>query len=342
MIYPKTQMKIKEYMHDDIFKGAVYAFIQKEDEEIKAIGLAQVVPFSKEMDRNLLFDVASLTKVICTTTVILQLVEEGVIELDDSLIHYLPSFQDSKVTIRHLLTHTSAIDSYIPQRDCLSAKELRQAFYQLKSTEKIGQEVVYTDTGMILLGFLLEEYFQEDLQIIFKKRVLQPLEMNDSTFGPVSPTKTVPTEMHPIRGLIHGEVHDPKAYTLGRHCGSAGLFANITDLLLFVHMLLKKGHLPNNDIFLKEETVKELLKDQTPTGNLNRSLGWDLKNDLKTKQPLLFHTGYTGTFMLIDVLNQEAFIFLSSRVHPEDNRDVYLEKRDQIVSTYLKEKAQLN
>ncbi|MDN6519133.1 MAG: serine hydrolase, partial [Enterococcus sp.] len=133
---------------------------------------------------------------------------------------------------------------------------------------------------------------------------------------------------------------DPKARVLAEHAGNAGLFTNLKDLSKFAKMYLNLGRV-RDMIYLHDKTVQELLKDQTPTGKGKRSIGWDLKVSPVDQSPLLFHTGYTGTFLLLDVVKKSAFIFLSNRVHPEDHRASYVAQRDEILSCYLNERARL-
>lgn len=337
-MFPKTQSYIKQLVAAQSLPGVSYAFIQGDQRETQTYGYAQLIPTKEKLTDQLLFDVASLTKVICTTSLILKLVEQEKIKIDDSLVMHLPEFADDKVTLRHLLTHTSDLNPYIKNRDQLSAVELKAALLKLQSGEARGEKVTYTDTGMLLLGFLIEKFYGKPVQYVFQTEVLEPLEMEHSGFPPLAPAQCVATENQPVRGLIRGEVHDPKAHTLGAHCGSAGLFTNVADLLPFVQMYLNKGKTESGELFLQEATIQTLLQDWTPTKAHARSLGWDLKSELKDQTPLLFHTGYTGTFLLIDIANQEAFIFLSNRVHPVDHREAYLKERDQLIEIFLKEK----
>ncbi len=336
-MYPNTSQLILTYLQARVYPGVSYAFIKKEKTEQATFGYAQLAP-QRLLTTSTLFDMASLTKVIATNSLILQLIESGHLKIDRPLQSYLPQFKDPIVTIRQLLTHTSAINPQIHNRNQLDQAALTRAILSLSSDRDIGQKVAYTDTGTILLGFLLEEIYAEPLHQLFQERVLEPLQMTQSTFTPTSPDVAA-TELDPTRGLICGQVHDPKAFTLGEHCGSAGLFSTIGDSLIFAKMMLAGGQTAKGESFLQDATVDSLFADWTPTGTLHRSLGWDLKETIDDHRPLLFHTGYTGTFMLLDREAQEAFIFLSNRVHPVDQRGDYLKKRDHILEVYLEEKA---
>lgn len=337
-MYPKTQKFIDTLLNDKTYPGANYGFIKNDQLKTYSIGHSQIVPDVELMTLNHLFDVASLTKVIGTTTLILQLWEKGDIDLNEPLNTYYPDFKNTKITILELLTHTSNVQSYIKNRDALSAVELKKALLTLQPGDLQGQEATYTDTGSLLLGFFLEDYYNDSIQSLIKTLVLQPLKMQYSTFSPSKHIPIAPTENHQTRGLIKGVVHDPKAFTLKEHCGSSGLFSSLNDCLIFCQMFLNYGQADGQASILKKETIQQLNRDWTNDQQFNRSLGWDLVSGKKNEPPLLYHTGYTGTFMLIDIFNQEAFVFLSNRVHPIDNRDDYLVKRNQLIAIYLDEK----
>ncbi|SJZ79546.1 CubicO group peptidase, beta-lactamase class C family [Pilibacter termitis] len=329
-MYERTNALIREQMQQGVFPGASWAFLDDEKEQKHVEGLAQVVPTKEILRENMLYDMASITKVVCTTSLILKLWEQGEIDLDVPFRRYYPSFLDEKVTVRHLLTHTSDINPWIENREKLSANELKEAFNFLKSGENVGEIVKYTDTGTILLGFLLENIFQMNVQSAFQQFVLDELEMNNSCFQPAPIELSVPTENHVTRGVIRGWTHDPKAFVLGESAGSAGLFSTLDDQIKFVRKVFFEQS------YLKPATIEKLLHDQTPSGTLARSLGWDLRQN-KQEEPVLFHTGFTGTFLLVDVRNQRAFIFLSNRVHPENHRQAYILSREELVAKYFEE-----
>lgn len=207
------------------------------------------------------------------------------------------------------------------------------ALYTLKPAAWLGKKVVYADIGLILLGQIIEAFYHRPVQAVITTEVLRPLGMKASNFTPEK-KRCVPTELTATRGLIQGEVHDPKAFILGEHCGSAGLFSNLTDLIKFAKWMLAPQTIPG---VLAPETVAMLYADHTPTHDLGRSLGWDLRYD-RSNTPCLYHTGFTGTFMLLDQKGKNALIVLSNRVHPSADNEAFLEWRDKIITTYLAEK----
>ena len=258
--YPKTQAKIQEYLKAKAFPGVCYAIIDQEKVIHKHFGYASVIPKKRVMTEDTLFDVASLTKVVCTTTMILKLMEQGVIEIDQPLKQYLPAFCDGSITLRHLLTHTADIVTYIPNRDQLNQQELMQSYLTLNAGDNLGKVVKYTDAGTILLGFMLEEIFQKPVTTIFKEEIFEPLQMTNSQFPPLNPQFSIAATEY----TLCGQTHDPKARVLAEHAGNAGLFTNLADLLKFTQMYLNEGRLPDGRTFLQRETIAQLYQEQTP------------------------------------------------------------------------------
>ena len=156
-MYPHTKQLILKKMEEGFYPGVAVAFIKENQVETFTAGFAQVVPEKQLMTEDLLFDAASLTKVVATTSLVLRLLEDGKIELDQPLHKYLPEFENQTITLRHLLTHTSDIKTWIPNRDELSQEELIAAYLKLEPGEQLGKEVKYTDAGTILLGLMLEK-----------------------------------------------------------------------------------------------------------------------------------------------------------------------------------------
>lgn len=326
-MYPKTQNLILEQWQEGVYPGVIYCLMDEDKEITHVLGNSISRPQPEKMTKNSLFDVASLTKVVCTTTVILSLLEDGKIQLDSPLQVYLPDFRNGDITLRHLLTHTSDIVSWIEHRDQLDKESLRQAYLQLSPGKNLGKKVKYTDSGMILLGFMIEEIFHRDVTDVFQSKVLMPLQMGHSFFSDVRSTGlAVGTQT----GLTRGLTHDPKARILAEHAANAGLFTTIDDLKNFVQMYFGQISL------LQRKTILSLLNNYVPASEGQRSLGWELKDH----QQVLFHTGYTGTFLAIDPLGKQAFIFLSNRIHPYDHRQSYIKHRDCLLKCYLSEKRE--
>ena len=326
-MFERTKKEIERFYHEGIYKGYITTFIDHEQLESIVQGEAAIYPEHEKLTKDHYFDLASLTKVIGTVSVYLRLLEQKRIQLDQKLVEYLPEYQDKTVTIRQLLTHTSGINTWIENRDQLSPEALREAYLVQKSGKMQSKEMKYTDTGFILLGMALERYFELPLDKVFQQELFAPLKINEIRYGPISQPQAVATEKIGTT-VLKGEIHDPKARILGQ-AGHAGLFATNAALIKFVREYLA----PVPTVY-QARTLDALAQDHT-AHQLNRSLGWELKT-IGTRS-VLFHTGYTGTFILIDRVKQRGWIFLSNRVHPDDHREAYIAKRDRLIQLYLEE-----
>ncbi|KRO08962.1 beta-lactamase [Paucilactobacillus hokkaidonensis] len=333
--YKRTIEQIQQLVTQKVVPGVSYVIFDKQDCYSEILGDAKLKPTSIKLWKNAKYDVASLTKVIGTTTVIMQLVERGQLGIDDPVKLYLPQFSDPRVTVRHLLTHTSGVEGYIKNRNELSAPELTRQLLQLNVGDNFNQRVKYADIGFIYLGWIIEYFYQQPVQQVIDQVVLQPLKMTDATFKPES-KDCVPTEIQAKRGLIRGQVHDPKAYILGVHCGCAGLFATLSDLEIFSRAMIDS----NLAGLLTDKTVDQLFQDQTPmNGFYGRSFGWRvLLTEASDHHLIIYHTGFTGTWLAIDRDEQQGFILLSNRVHPSADNDEFIDRRHLIMATYLHEK----
>jgi len=336
-MYEKTVQAITELVNDGTVPGVSYAFIDDRHVQTGLYGAEALVPSYEPLKPNQLYDLASLTKVVGTVNVILQLIATGKLALTDRVHDYLPAWQDTRVTVRHLLTHTSGITGYIPHRNKLSANELHEALLGMHVGENFEQKMVYSDINFIFLGWIAEVLLGKPIQTLITENVLQPLGMNDSTFQPADPMQCVPTELSPTRSLIRGVVHDPKAFVLKSHCGSAGLFSTLNDLIIFEKAMLGNSNLP-----ITTGQKAELLNDQTPLHHQWRSFGWALLDaKLPTPHRCIWHSGYTGTCLVLDLQTHQGMVFLSNRVHPKAPNEAFLARRNAIINTYLSEKSSL-
>ena len=296
--------KIEQQIEAGIYPGASFAYYQ--DGVWSDWYLGEANPEIGELTRKgLVYDLASVSKVVGVGTVLIFLRKEGKIELDNSIRDYLPEVDYPDITLRQLLTHGTDLDPFIPNRDQLSADQLRKAMFHLNRREK--RAFLYSDVHFLLLGFLLESYLKKDLDQILQEQVLDPWKMKETQFGPVS--SAVPT----VRGQKPGVVHDPKACLLGKHAGSAGLFSTVHDLKIFL------------EHYLQDDFAEGLSQNFSDLSDKERSLAWNIEDEW------LDHTGYTGTFIMWNRQKQEAVIFLSNRTYEKDERAQWILDRNQVM-----------
>ncbi|MCQ9210179.1 serine hydrolase domain-containing protein [Granulicatella seriolae] len=331
MTYSKTKALLEQYRKSRVFPGYSAALLLPDNQVEKLIvGQAQLSPQVEELTDGLYYDLASLTKVLATTSLVLQLLEDGQLDIDSSISNYFPQAKEPKVTLRHLITHTSGLEGYIPNRASLSANQLVEALLQLSCGPTFNKEVKYTDTGFVLLGKVLEKITQKSVADLFQENIAKPLGLRHMSYGPLPAHVCVPTEIIVPNKTIRGTVHDPKASVLGRHCGSAGLFASLDDVITYTQALLNGG-----ENILQRPTVDSLLHDWTPNQKVGRSLGWDIQDFQGARW--LKHTGFTGTLVMWNLETQKAFILLTNRIHTLKDTAQYNQLRDQLILTFLQE-----
>ena len=300
---------IDDYIAAGVFPGCEFAILENGKIHQYIRGNQAILPEPKELEAAKNWDLASVSKVVGTGTAIINLILEDQLDIEAPLRRYYPDFHDDSVTLRQLLTHTTGINPFIKNRDQLDFAGLKQAIDQIEVTT--NKTCLYTDINFILLGFMLEKIYDQALDQIFEEQVFKAWKMTKTQFGPVE--NAVPTSLE----TAVGTVHDPKARILLNHCGSAGLFAPMTDLIKFV-----QGYF-SDEKYLK--LVRNFAK-----GARERSLAWDL-----LKGEWLLHTGYTGTFILMNLRTKKAVIFLSNRVHLKDERDKWIADRDILIEKLI-------
>lgn len=285
-----------------------------------------------------LYDLASLTKVVATTTMAMILVDEGKLDLDQPVRELLPGFRGpgkEAVTVRHLLTHSSGLDAVAPLFREIRGKEAYvERIQALDLVYPPGSRSLYSDLGIILLGEILERAAGQPLEAFVRDRVLTPLKMHETMYRPPPELRAriAPTEYDPWRGrLIQGEVHDENAFALGGAAPHAGLFGTAGDLARFARMLLGGGVLDGRRI-LSPETV-ELFTHRAGIPGSDRALGWDTKSAEGSSAGTLFsprsfgHTGFTGTSIWIDPDRRIFVVLLTNRVHPTRENNLIREAR---------------
>ncbi len=282
------------------------------------------------------FDLASLTKIVVTTTAAMQLYEAGKLDLDAPVVRYLPEFGQNgkeRVTIRQLLSHTAGLAPFHPfhRMGITSAEAVRQAILSDSLIYEPGTQARYSDLGMIVLGWVIERITGQPLDQYAETHIFRPLGMRHTGFRPVgqSDTTVVPTERDTLfrHRLIQGEVHDETAWILGGVAGHAGLFSTAADLARFAYMLVNEGRIGGRQ-FLKPETIRLFTTPVDPERAGTRALGWDTRSPEGYSSAGQFfgprsfgHTGFTGTSIWIDPDQQLFVILLTNRVYPtRENR----------------------
>ena len=269
-----------------------------------------------------IYDVASLSKVVGTTTAIMILYDENKIRLDDPIVSSIPTFgggDKDKVTVRQLLTHTSGLPAGRDiWRIAQTPLEARALVLSTPLEGRPGAQYIYSDLGADVLGLLVEAVSGEPLDKFLTRRVFDPLGMNETMYRPSDSLRyrIAPTEVTPPRGYpLRGEVHDENAYALGGVAGHAGLFSTAADLSVFAQMMLNGGEY--NGVQIVSKQTVDLF---TSRAFGHRALGWDTaEGDYGSGRylgPTAYgHTGFTGTSLWIDPEREMFVILLTNRVH---------------------------
>ncbi len=290
----------------------------------KAYGERSLEPRREVMTVDTIFDLASLTKVIATTTAVMQLIELGKVRLNDPLAKYLPEFgQKGKddITIRQLLTHYSGL---APDIDLTPAFDSKESAFRLGFAETPmqppGSEFIYSDTNFIMLGALVEKISGETLDAYTARHIFQLLKMTHTRFLPPAAwkPKIAPTEYDEHEHMLRGVVHDPRARRMGGVAGHAGLFSTGDDLAKFAQALLDGG----DGILSSLAVTKMTQPEQPPSAPVLRGFGWDIDSPFSSNRGDFLpvgsygHTGFTGTSIWIDPTTRSYIILLANAVHP--------------------------
>jgi len=269
-----------------------------------------------------IYDLASLTKVVATTTAIMVLYDQGKIALDAPVSRYLPAFSGGlrdQVTVQHLLTHRAGLPAGRELwRIAKTPAEARAAVLASVVSCQPGKCYEYSDLGADLLGFVAEAASGQSLDAFLDGAVFSKLGMSDTHFrlSAAKAARTAPTEIAPPRGYpLRGEVHDENAYALGGVAGHAGLFSTADDLSVFAQMMLEGGRYGGVRIVADSTVARFTVRTAG-----HRALGWDTCNGgagcgQYMSERAFGHTGFTGTSLWIDPDRQMFVILLTNRVH---------------------------
>jgi CubicO group peptidase (beta-lactamase class C family) len=334
----------EEYLRDlvydkGVFPGAVFGLVAPEDKYIGFVGEKQKYPNSEAMTQNTIFDLASLTKVIATTSAIMILLEDGKLKMNTKIKDILSGFKYDHLTIEHLMLHTAGYSAEPVYKGCKNKKELMEILYGCTiDEEKFEKKVMYSDIGFLFLGLIIEE-ITGDFEAFLKERLFKPLRMENTFFNPSKDmvSKIASTEYCTLRNtIVRGEVHDEKAYLFEGVAGHAGLFSTVEDLSNFAMMVLKDGMFEDKQIFSRN-TIDLICTPKTKNLNLNRTYGWAMKDSENSVGELasdmaIYHTGFTGTSILIDRYYGKAFILLSNVNHPSRVNNEKLVNRRKLIN----------
>ncbi len=329
----KIDDAISQAITDAKTPGAVFRMEREDAIYQKAYGDRAILPQREPMTADTIFDAASLTKVVATTSAVMKLAESGKLDLEAPASRYLPEFRGNEketITLRQLLTHTSGLRAGLPPQGDWQGKEgaLKAACAEPLPV-KPGTAYRYSDINFILLGFVVGRVSGTTLDAFCAKEIFQPLKMKDTAFRALDPgdvsriAPTIVTDGTPLRGVVH----DPTARRMGGVAGHAGVFTTAADLGRFTRMMLNGGELDGVRIF-KEETVKAMTSVQTPPGLPRRGFGWDIDSPYAGPRGDVFpigsygHTGWTGTRLWLDPFSKTATIFLANRNHPDEEGNV--------------------
>lgn len=321
--------------------------------QLKAFGRLSYDTDASPVQVDTLYDLASLTKVVVTTTLAMMLVDEGSLDLDARVSAFFPRFSGplkERVTIRQLLTHTGGLLWWAPLYKELSGKAAYlERIVAMDLAYEPGTKSVYSDLGIILLGDVLERLGAAPLDDLARRRVLDPLGMKDTLYRPPAALvpRIAPTENDPWRGrVLRGEVHDENAFALGGVAPHAGLFGTAADLARLAQMLLDGG--THEGRRLVSRGTVELFTERAGIPGVSRALGWDTPTDESGRRSSIAgqpgyssagsllsarsfgHTGFTGTSMWMDPQRGLYVILLTNRVHPSRENNHIREVRPRL------------
>lgn len=338
---------LETYVADGAFPGVAAAVVDRKGVLYReAVGDAQIEPVTRELTEETVFDLASVTKAVATGTSVLQLIDRGEIDLEDTISEYYSDVPDAKrdITISQLLTHTSGLPAWaalwneVDQPDQVIDYILRDTSLNFEP----GTEVTYSGLGFILLGDLVEKVSESPLDEYTTENIYEPLGMETTAFNPLEnlseDLEYAATERSAYYDdeVVVGEVHDENAAFLGGVSGNAGLFSTVGDLSTFARAILNGGKEKKRGPgkparILSKRTVDAMAEDWTSELDGTRGLGWDRREIFGTDEdgesfdPDAFgHMGFTGTSIWFSPRLDIGVIALTNRVHPSrENYGIY-------------------
>ena len=330
---------IEDAIEEQLFPGAQIMIIKNGDILAeKSFGYLTFDNNSKKVDSNTIYDVASLTKVIGTTPVIMKLIKKKYLHLDHEIYQFYPEFRGKlkdKVTIKHLLTHSSGLKPFIEYFKDDNYQNSNHIINDIIANQELlfepGTQMKYSDLGMILLMDIAEKVTGREFSELVNSWVFKPMHMKNSYFNPPQNIfdRIPPTEIDNIyrNQVIKGFVHDENAFLMGGVSGHAGIFSNAHDIANYAQTMLNLGIYNGKRIFSRRSIRKITKKQNMPYGS-DYALGWDTPSTRGNSAAGDFfsngsygHTGFTGTSLWIDPNQEIIIILLTNRTYPTREKD---------------------
>ena len=307
---------------EKLIPGASWSFVTEDGAREYYDGRLGVgETFSKPVAAGLFYDIASLTKLFVTTR-ILQLIDAKHLNFNSKVNKIIPEFSNLEMSAADLMLHRGGFPADFSDKTLVNDSFVQNYFINhpfLKSSET----TVYSDIGFILLGKIINALDGDSLENSFKTHIFNPLEMFDTTYHLKNPEQAVPTEITKERGAIRGTAHDSKAFRIKENIGSAGLFSTLIDMNKFVTAIITKK--------LFSQDIYEALSRDKKNG---RTYGWETPRNREGEE-FLFHTGFTGTSIGVNLNKKRGFILLTNRVHPTREDTGFIERRRNLYLNYF-------
>ena len=328
--------RISRALSEQIFPGCVVGVVDRQGEPtVRAYGRHTYAPDAPVITPNSIFDVASITKSIPTSSAALLLIQEGKLNLHDRVIDIIPELTmefKENITVFHLLTHTLDFGFRLSSYKNMPPKELLAAIFAAPLKVQPGTSFFYSNATSILLGQVVERIGKKRLDQFAAERFFESLKMDSTGFycNDFDADRIVPTEIDLWRNrTICGEVHDESAWALRPDviAGSAGLFSTAGDLLIFLKMILSRGLSSRGRVF-EESTIDLMSTNQLEAIGLSAALGWELNQPRymgHSSTPRTFgKTGFTGCVCVCDPLTGVGYVLLSNYTWPHRKKDASL------------------
>ena len=351
---------LKEGLQEKVYPGAVLLVARGEDIGFfRSVGNRTLIPSPLPMEKDTIFDLASLTKPLVTTLAIMKLVEDDLLGLDtpiSSLIKPFPWEDKTDLTPRLLLNHSAGLRDWKPfylELVKYPMEERKPALRRLIMEEALNGEpeklALYSDLGFMLLEWILEVITGRDLSAFLNAHFYRPVGLKDLYLDQITADPPREKELFAATEycrwrmeLIQGHVHDENAYALGGYSGHAGLFGTALDIFALTSRLIKIYH-GYSSTPLKTETVRTFFSRQEIVPGSTWALGWDTPAEKNSSSGDYFssnsvgHTGFTGTSVWIDLEKNITVIFLTNRIHPDRSNEKIKELRPKLHNLIMRE-----